>query len=540
METSQWLGTTEQNSTTNTKTINTTAMVVSLLLRRIGDIATVVRNVGHNFRRLLLSVAYPLLEKLSDPHPVVSQSAHSTLVCVSECCSYGNVTSMLEDNMDYLVDAVCSKLRLVGQRNGTARVVRSIVSETTTTSALLEEVVQTLLSSLNQEFVERGDDSALEWIEVCREICASLCHSSMSMMHWAPNAESALTFIQQREANEQDQDRKRRKNNETEFKIHNDIEPELQSLVSTMFQDQCDMARMMDLDVSVPDQEEEEKKEKEEKKVGGDKEQEEKTLTPEEKTTDAILRRCVHYRSSPSLNVRVSTLATLNTGMRVLANNERSLLPLVATMFPSIRNSIRSPNVVVSTAGLGCLCTISILASDFVRARFAREVWPTLKKVLVREVKNARRKVVGERDLRSISGTISSSSPTPNFNPMSTFDRGERSERVAGKYLCCVLTTLCVLSSGGMLRSEHVLDVSLVATRFLSTEVKVGTNIRKLALTTLERMYDISQSLVWHCFSVVFGISLNHVSGDFLDCQIAGEYGRESLWEGAKIMLQRL
>ena len=158
----------------------------------------------------------------------------------------------------------------------------------------------------------------------------------------------------------------------------------------------------------------------------------------------------------------------------------------------------------------------------------------------MREVKNARRKVVGERDLRSISGTISSSSPTPNFNPMSTFDRGERSERVAGKYLCCVLTTLCVLSSGGMLRSEHVLDVSLVATRFLSTEVKVGTNIRKLALTTLERMYDISQSLVWHCFSVVFGISLNHVSGDFLDCQIAGEYGRESLWEGAKIMLQRL
>ena len=125
---------TNSNTDTNSTTIsltaaNTNAMVISLLLRRIGDIAATVRQIGHNFRRLLLSVAYPLLEKLSNPHPVVCQSAHSTLIRVSECCGYNGISSMLQDNMDYLVDAVCAKLRRPGERSGTALVVRSIVTQ---------------------------------------------------------------------------------------------------------------------------------------------------------------------------------------------------------------------------------------------------------------------------------------------------------------------------------------------------------------------------------------------------------------------------
>ena len=121
---------TDTNSTAiSLTTANTNAMVISLLLRRIGDIAATVRQIGHNFRRLLLSVAYPLLEKLSDPHPVVCQSAHSTLIRVSECCGYNGISSMLQDNMDYLVDAVCAKLTRPGERSGTALVVRSIVTQ---------------------------------------------------------------------------------------------------------------------------------------------------------------------------------------------------------------------------------------------------------------------------------------------------------------------------------------------------------------------------------------------------------------------------
>ena len=425
--------------------------------------------------------------------------------------------------------------------------VRFFIFETGPTSALLTEVVQTLLGALDQEYVSSIESNVsgiglhhvvgsevLEWINVCKEISASLCKSAALGMEWKENATSALEWIEEKEnknenmkqnnKNEQKKQKENKKNNSND-----DIEPEFLSFVQDLVQEQQTMARMIDPTIDLDFKEEEDTTTEDTTTEDTPTEPSSDSplpLTPVENSIDSILRRCVHYLSSSSIHVRVSTLCTLNTGMRVLGKNESALLPLVATLWPSIRAHSKSNNVPVACRALGCVTTMAILCPDFVRARLVRELWPTLRKVLLKETKRGRR-LVCEKDLMSIAGT--------KAEKYSGIKRVKRATGRDLEHLHCVLTTLCVLTSQDMLQSEQVLDVAMCSCRLLSMNRDVSVNIRHTALKTLRRLQIKFQDLVWYASSRILGViqlSTNNAS-KFKDIRVDSETNTVKLWEGA-------
>ena len=569
-------------------TMNTNAMVVSLLLRRIGDISMYTTLIGSNFRRLLLSVSYPLLEKLSDSHPVVSQAAHSTLVRVSSSCGYVSVPMMLSDNMDYLVDAVCSRLQRKGER-GAAKVVRSIVGQddpgvggsggsdggsgggsSSLSSAILNEVIETLLRSMDDEYVNEGGHSmgsdALEWMDICREVAVSLLRvgggddvGGTNAMEWKEEAESTLEWLEKREVREVREVREARKGERGEKAATSDkerrddgMEKEFLSFAAGLSEKRKEESNLLGTygrdeeeeddenedeneDKDMKEDKERENKERDEKESGEGNEENEPTLpslTPAEKSVDSMLRRCVHYLSSSSIPVRISTLNTINVGLRVLRSNERALLPLVATVWPSVRVAVRASirpgvgsDVPTCCCALGCVATMAVLCGDFVRARVANELWPLLRSILVRETSRAR-SMVKEEDLPF----IATKAKTTKAKTKAT-----RSEM---RLLRSVLSTVCVLGACGMLRPENVLDASMCCFRLLSMDRRVHDTMRMLSMRVLQRMELCCPEMVWFAGTRVFGCRL--VRKDtcsnrrFRDVVVSSETKTTKMWESSK------
>lgn len=101
------------------------------------------------------------MDKLADPHPVVSQSALVSLQRIAMHYRYTSLSDLVISNADYLVDSISSRLRAfrTGGDGGTAsdahflpRVLRAMLERTGAGSALiplLDDTLQSILDSLS-------------------------------------------------------------------------------------------------------------------------------------------------------------------------------------------------------------------------------------------------------------------------------------------------------------------------------------------------------------------------------------------------------
>jgi hypothetical protein len=63
------------------------------------------------FDDYLITILYPLTEKLGDSSSIVSQSAWATLQLISENCNCESVADLVAKNTDYLIDTIIHHLR---------------------------------------------------------------------------------------------------------------------------------------------------------------------------------------------------------------------------------------------------------------------------------------------------------------------------------------------------------------------------------------------------------------------------------------------
>jgi hypothetical protein len=220
-----------------------------------------------------------------------------------------------------------------------------------------------------------------------------------------------------------------------------------------------------------------------------------------------------------SIRVRISSLSTLNMGIRVLHQNQRLLLPLVATMWPSIRKCARDENVAVSCSAMACVCTIAILCGDFIRARFNKELWPYMRKRILKEI-HLTRSTVQESDLRYIS---------INSNPN---ERHHQAKHHQTKHLECLLLTLSVLSISEMLKPDNIVELTTCCCRLLSTDRQVSFKMRECSLSVLTRLQLSYPNLVWYGVSRVFGCNLHR--SELRPVTLPSESRTSVLWEGGK------
>ena len=512
---------------------NTNAILVGLLVQRIGDAGELCEALGLNFRRLLLTVTYPLLEKMGDENPIVSQSALASLRRVALHCGYDDVgedtieadpsekpvdalSNLLKDNMDYLVDIVCARLSAPDQHPGTAAVIRGIFNRhhrtldtDDNTSTLLSEIVTTLLSTLDREVKlqqTHGSNSSeaemqdmLTLLEVCREIVESLRQSMKPNLDWnSLEGDSHLCYGQRDRSH-----------------VNGDvpIEEAFVQLASEAHAWQRQVSELLGPQDVEKDNASDAEDNGDDAFIGiGTENAKSKSVILSIKE---ILLRCTHFLSATApLRIQMCCLETIDAGIRIMAGNESELLPLVAKLWPSVRGQAKVESVPVATNALRCVATIAKLCGDFIKSRFQKEVWPTLKRSIrahVSTVLRKRKALVTVDDIEKIA-TLSPETGDESKHQGFRAQLREPANTSRSKHFRALLRLFCILADQGMLDGEQVIEVAKCCCALLgdsgSTQCEAQSPYAeetKLASKLLEKLMNLDGDSTWWVLATTNG-----------------------------------
>ena len=76
----------------------------------VGTIASISK-ASYALSGLIRTALLPLLERLGDPSPGVSQAAEEVMDVVCASCGYAGLPDLVAQNLDYIVDSLCVQLR---------------------------------------------------------------------------------------------------------------------------------------------------------------------------------------------------------------------------------------------------------------------------------------------------------------------------------------------------------------------------------------------------------------------------------------------
>ena len=440
-------------------------------------------------------------------------------------------------------------------------------------------------------------NGVLELLKVCREITRSLRRSREPTLGWN-NVIEALEWTRSRagggpgngETDRSDSQGRGDTAGEAAAAAEEGIEPEFLAFVNEIGEWQRQVAELLPEDIAMQHDawakadintikkdyertvEEEKKAEEEEEAKEPGQPMPGNPIKPVSRPEDApsveasvaaMLLRCSNFLSAGSLRVQICGLQTIDVGLRIFASHEMKLLPLVAKVWPAVRAQARSSSTPVACAALECVATVSILCADFVRTRFAKELWPALMRLLryteelalreapatmqrrqrnqqrARPQKRGRAALKNKATLADLSKLVSGASDDEDDN-----SRGDRpgedsggiaaARPVAGRlagvavsgqaymYLRSVLGTLGVLADRGMLSSEHVAEIvpcccSLLAA-FDAAGVTAGVGgrradrstrkfieLRDLIVDVMSRMALLDADTTWITVACAFG-----------------------------------
>ncbi|XP_061745264.1 TELO2-interacting protein 1 homolog isoform X2 [Nerophis ophidion] len=82
---------------------------------QLEGVACFAQALGRDFRPLLMTSLYPVLEKAGEQTLLISQAALNAMWAISEACGYSSLKDMIADNSDYLLNDISLNLQRLGQ-----------------------------------------------------------------------------------------------------------------------------------------------------------------------------------------------------------------------------------------------------------------------------------------------------------------------------------------------------------------------------------------------------------------------------------------
>uniref|UniRef100_F6SZM6 TELO2-interacting protein 1 homolog n=1 Tax=Monodelphis domestica TaxID=13616 RepID=F6SZM6_MONDO len=148
--------------------MNSNIWQICIQLEGIGCFA---HALGREFRLLLMSALYPVLEKAGDKTLLISQVATSTMIDICHACAYDSPRDLINNNADYLVNEISLNLHQMARSPHTP-IVLEIMFQNSDASLLplIEDVIQDVLFSLDQFHDER----AASFLSVLHTVLAAL------------------------------------------------------------------------------------------------------------------------------------------------------------------------------------------------------------------------------------------------------------------------------------------------------------------------------------------------------------------------------
>lgn len=156
-----------------TRTMNSNIWQICIQLEGVGCFAAVL---GKEFRLLLLSALYPVLEKAGDRTLLISETALGTLADICEACGYNSVQCLINENSDYLVNGISLNLRQLAHQPRASQVLDTMLRHSDASLLpLVEDVIQDVLSALDQSY----NSQASTFLRVLHSVMTALGTKTM-------------------------------------------------------------------------------------------------------------------------------------------------------------------------------------------------------------------------------------------------------------------------------------------------------------------------------------------------------------------------
>lgn len=341
----------EQHITT--RTMNSNVWQLCIQLEGVGCFAAVL---GREFRLLLLSALYPVLEKAGDKTLLISETAQGTLVDICEACGYDSVQSLINENSDYLVNGISLNLRQLAHQPHAAQVLGTMLRHSDASLLpLVEDVIQDVLSALDQSY----NDQASTFLGVLHSLMAALvqwfglsCSKEHQQRQAAEGQSRTLSHIQQ-EITSQEVERffldyiKQKQIAEGNFSDSGDEEADEVSPLAKPEPSNCDTEG-------------------------------ETPLPSHAQLAKDVMERCIHLLSDRNLRVRLKVLDVLELCVTVLHPHGNHLLPMAHRVWPALVTRLISDDPLAVLRAFKVLCTLAQKCGDFLRQRFSKDVLPKL------------------------------------------------------------------------------------------------------------------------------------------------------------------
>ncbi|XP_018413175.1 PREDICTED: TELO2-interacting protein 1 homolog [Nanorana parkeri] len=314
------------------------------LCLQLEGISCIAQALGTNFRQLLISTLYPLLEKAGDPSLLVSGTALVTLANVSQTCGYKDIKQLVELNADYLASEVSVGLRrLQRHHGGAARVLHAMLDNCSPSLLpLLHALVQDLLPAL--------DHSQNEGAKMLFPVLNCLV---MRLGKWFSPPESTedppLTYT----------------SNESQVhcgSLSHDIKEFLQDHIKQYRLARGDMEKEDVADVSPPPDEA--------------KDEETPPLPIHVKISKEVAEKCTHFLSHNDPQIRLQALDTLRLSLLPIRSQEDVLLPLAHKTWPCLVKRLLHDEPLVLLRAFQVLISFASSCKDFLRQRVCKDALP--------------------------------------------------------------------------------------------------------------------------------------------------------------------
>ncbi|NXJ70979.1 TTI1 protein, partial [Rostratula benghalensis] len=336
-----------------TRTMNSNIWQICIQLEGVGCFAAVL---GQEFRLLLLSALYPVLEKAGDKTLLISETALGTLVDICEACSYDSVRSLINENSDYLVNGISLNLRHLAHQPHASRVLDTMLRHSDASLLpLVEDVIQDVLSTLDQSY----NNQVTTFLGVLHSVVTALvqwfgssCSEQRQQRQTAEQQSRALSQGQQVVTSQE---------------------------VERFFLDYIRQKQIAE--GNIPDTEDEEPDEVlplANPEPNNSDTEGETPLPSHAQLAKDVMERCIHLLSDGNLRVRLKVLDVLELCVTVLHPHGNHLLPMAHRVWPALVTRLINDDPLAVLRAFKVLCTLAQKCGDFLRQRFSKDVLPKL------------------------------------------------------------------------------------------------------------------------------------------------------------------
>nr|XP_004666737.2 TELO2-interacting protein 1 homolog [Jaculus jaculus]XP_045011789.1 TELO2-interacting protein 1 homolog [Jaculus jaculus] len=338
--------------------MNSNIWQICIQLEGIGQFAYAL---GKDFRLLLMSALYPVLEKAGDQTLLISQVATSTMVDICHACGYDSLQHLINQNSDYLVNGISLHLRHLALHPHTPQVLEVMLRNSDASLLpLVTDVVQDVLATLDQFY----DKRATSFVSVLHALLAALAQ-------WFPDTADT----RQR----QELTGKEEESQTPAAHVTSTTAEDIERFVLGYLKEK-DVAEG---NVSDYDNEEEEQSVPPNTDNNDILPDVEPPLPVQIQIAKDVMERCIHLLSDKNLKVRLKVLDVLSLCVVVLQSHKNQLLPLAHRAWPSLVHRLTNDDPLVVLRAFEVLRTLGGKCGDFLRSRFCKDVLPKLAGSLV-------------------------------------------------------------------------------------------------------------------------------------------------------------